>query len=106
MNTTIKKIVKEVLQEIEPTRDNDTLLIMHVLKRLGYDVGVQVKETGEPEFYIHFRSLHDLPSFETITRCRREIQNTQNQHVPTNAEVVRRRTMKAQEYRQYYSRWY
>jgi len=66
---TIHKLVLEVLTKVPETRSSDRILISEIYTNY-YDVGNmafwQVME--EPNL--------NLPSFETITRCRRKIQET------------------------------
>ena len=62
----IKQIVEEVLVEDPEARDNDIWLIIQVLRKLKFKI------------YIDYSQLNKIPSFETITRCRRLIQNTEN----------------------------
>lgn len=66
---TIHNMVLTVLSEVPETRSNDRLLISEVYNRY-FDIVNQafwqvMEEYGK-----------DLPSFETITRCRRKIQET------------------------------
>ncbi len=60
---TIKTIVEGVLEDDEKARDNDIWLILQTLRRMGFHI------------FINYGEIHKIPSFETITRIRREIQN-------------------------------
>lgn len=63
----IKKIVRELLREDPRCRTDDKWLIIQVLRKLGFS------------FWIDYRDLNKIPAFETITRCRRQIQNNENE---------------------------
>lgn len=63
-----KDIVKEMLETIPRTRDDDAILVCMVFDKLG-------KNWRLPFADIMLEvSKGRLPSFETITRCRRKIQ--------------------------------
>lgn len=78
MTEKIKKVVEEVLKEDEYARDNDVWLILQVLRRLGFGV------------YIKYSELEKMPSFETITRCRRMIQNSEHHFEPSDKVLEHR----------------
>lgn len=67
----IKQIVQEVLEEDLQARDNDTWLIIQVLRKLKFRI------------YIDYSQINKLPSFESITRCRRIIQNEEHKFEPS-----------------------
>ena len=67
---TIKQIVEDILAEDSKARNNDTWLVIQVLRKIGFKV------------FIDYRNLEDLPSFETIIRCRRFIQNKEGRFIP------------------------
>lgn len=58
----MKSIVASVLQDDVKARSSDKWLILKVLQRLGFEV------------YADYEMIAELPSFETITRCRRKFQ--------------------------------
>jgi hypothetical protein len=58
----VKDAVESVLKKDERTRDDDKWLIIQVMKEMGFKV------------YIPFDRLDAMPSFESITRCRRKYQ--------------------------------
>lgn len=62
--STISGIVEALLRESPATRASDKLLIVSVYDRYGV--------LYEPFYKVMARN--DLPSFETITRCRRKVQ--------------------------------
>ena len=58
----VKEAVKQVLSEDERARNDDKWLIIQVLQKMDFKI------------YIPFDKLDDMPSFESITRCRRKYQ--------------------------------
>jgi len=58
----VKDVVEQVLNEDKRARSNDTWLIIETLRRMGY------------KLYIPYDQINRMPSFETITRCRRKFQ--------------------------------
>ena len=58
----VKDTVEAVLQEDERSRENDTWLSLQVLRKMGYGI------------FIPYKELDDMPKFESISRCRRKLQ--------------------------------
>lgn len=61
----IYNYVEAVLKEDPRARDSDIWLVLEVLRKMGFTI------------FIDYTKMADMPSFETITRIRREIQNTE-----------------------------
>lgn len=87
----LKKVVEKVLSENLYARNEDHILIFKVYEELGFDCAVS-------DFSIKFRmgflcveSLKNLPSCESITRLRRQIQNVEKKFLPTDLDVLLRR---------------
>ena len=89
----LKKIVDEVLANHPITRENDTFLVIYVWRKLS-----------KGKFpYVPYNVIINLPSPESITRIRREIQNDEGRHLPP-PDVVERRRILEEEYRYEYAR--
>jgi hypothetical protein len=58
----VKATVEEVLAADSRARSNDTWLIFRVLQKQGFKV------------FIPFEAIDSMPAFESITRCRRKLQ--------------------------------
>jgi len=80
----IKEIVEQILKEYPRTRDDDFLLCLHVLIRMGYARKSQTSIT------IYYKNLEFAPAFETITRIRREIQNNEGRLSPSQETQEKR----------------
>lgn len=80
----IKDVVNDVLREDERARDSDKWLIIQVLRKLGIKI------------FIDYSQLKDMPSFETITRCRRFIQHNEGLY-PASGEVEAERKLRQHE---------
>ncbi len=82
----IKDVVHSILKKDSRARNNDKYLILETLRHMGFKV------------YIDYEDLEVMPSFETITRCRRYIQNEMGECLPTE-EVDQLRTEKEEDYK-------
>ncbi len=96
MNDKIKDVVEKVLKYNPDTRNNDFGLVMRVYISMGF-----AKKTKKG-ILIGFINIEDAPSFETITRVRREIQNTENR-LRADEEVEAKREKHRQELKANYS---
>ncbi len=71
----IKDFVEKVLKENGQARNDDFLLVMNVYVKMGFarkfPLGIMIKYQG----------IESAPSFETITRIRRQIQNEENRFI-------------------------
>jgi hypothetical protein len=65
----IYDIVKQILERNDNTRSSDKYLIWSVFRRLGY---VSMTEDGDE--YVKKEDFMECPSFESITRARRKVQ--------------------------------
>lgn len=97
---TTKKLVEVVLNKKPLSRDDDKLLIIYCLKLQGMKVTQTKEKTYTWEFTL--QDLEQMKSFETITRVRREIQNTEGKYLPTNPEIARQRKIREETIREYY----
>lgn len=76
----LEKIVLKLLKEYPITRKDDFILIAGVYKMLGVDVSKSFKDV--------MKNHGKLPSFESITRCRRKLQ-------ADNEELIDKASQKA-----------
>lgn len=58
----LKEAVKKVIDEDPRVIDNDKWLVIQVLRKLGIHI------------FIDYSQLKKMPSFESITRCKRNLQ--------------------------------
>jgi len=93
----IKEYVQDALEEAPITRDSDTHLILKVLNDMGY-----AKKLLDG-ILIPFEAIPSLPSFESITRCRRKFQ--EEGHYLASKEVRRERGYKEEAYRKIDEWW-
>lgn len=99
----IKDVVAEVLKETERARNEDSWLILCVLQRMGQDVE-PVYDPALRRTVIVWRivDIRDVVSFETITRCRRQVQNGEGRYLPTSPEVLLKRRIRQDAVREHY----
>ena len=80
---TYEDVVLKVLEENERARSDDFILFGSVLKRLGVDLQTTLYE------FLASAKDNKMPSFETITRCRRHIQELRTDLQDRKTAVVR-----------------
>lgn len=69
MKTTLRKIVKDVLSINKYARDDDFVLVLEVYRKMRFLAPTMAME----DVFERHKEL-GLPSFESITRCRRKLQ--------------------------------
>lgn len=79
----VEDVVIDVLEKNIRARQDDFILYGAVLKRLGIDL-----KQSMCEFLANAR-MNKMPSFETVTRCRRHCQELRQDLVDTKTAVKR-----------------
>lgn len=69
MKTTLRKIVKDILSINQYARDDDFILVLEVYRKMRFLAPTMAME----DVFERHKELR-LPSFESITRCRRNLQ--------------------------------
>lgn len=69
MKTTLRKIVKDILSINQYARDDDFILVLEVYRKMRFLAPTMAME----DVFKRHKELR-LPSFESITRCRRNLQ--------------------------------
>ena len=93
---TIRNNVVEILKKYPQTRNDDNLLVIRYLLRLGYAI-----RRGN-KISIDLLEFENFPSFESITRARRNLQNTEGMY-EAEEEVIEKRKEKQSIYKNRYS---
>jgi len=78
----IKDLIEQIMLVDERTRDCDNWLVISTLNKLGFNIPLS------------FEEVKNTISFETITRCRRFIQNSENRLLPSREVQDKRKTRK------------
>lgn len=94
-----KQKVKDVMTDFEETRNDDTLLMFYFWKVSGFTVEL---DKHNIMVNIEREDLDILPKPESICRCRREIQNTDGELLPTHMQVADKRRIGEDVMRRYY----
>ncbi len=97
-----KAMVLEVLEDSERARNCDKWLILKCLCLQGQDVEVINKESQTISWLFTIEELGRIKSFETLTRCRREIQNTDGCFLPTDPKVINKRRIREDVIKRFY----
>lgn len=88
---TISNTVKHILEVDEKSRNSDKWLIIETLRALGFKI------------YIDYKELENMPSFETISRARRKIQE-ETPSLRSNEQVEDMRKERQDEFKGYFSK--
>lgn len=70
--TTTTDLVKKILEAYPSTRNSDNLLYIKVLQYKGAEHGINLNSMSVFSFFMNIKDL-DMPSIETVGRCRRKI---------------------------------
>lgn len=84
----IKKLetyVRKQLEENPATRGDDDLLYYYVLSEMGVNLGDFIASY----FILHYRSMN-LPTIESVGRCRRKLQE-RNEHLRATPDIELKR---------------
>jgi hypothetical protein len=87
---TTKVIVRDILKTDQRARNEDLYLIYLVFRKFT-------------NIFIKFSDFRKLPSAETITRIRREL-NAKNLFLADDPKVLERRQRREREFKEYYGR--
>lgn len=80
----IEEIVLEVLERNHKPRKDDFILYGHILHKLGVDL----KNTSLYDFLGNAKK-YGYPTFETVSRCRRHIQEIRQDLIDTETAIKR-----------------
>ena len=92
----IKERVEFLLDKYPPARNNDNYLIACYIYE--YNRHLTSKDIWGKKV-ISLENFNKIPPFNSITRARRIIQNTEKRLLPTNKAVIKARRIKEQNYR-------
>ncbi len=93
---TIRNHVVEILRKHPATRKDDNLLVIRFLLKIGCG------RMKRDEIIIDLRKFDEFPAFESITRARRNLQNTEGLY-EAEEEVKEKRKEKQSIYKNRYS---
>jgi len=86
----VKEYVLKLLETDERCRNSDKWLTYQVMRKFT-------------NIYIPFEDFEKIPSFESIRRTRAHIQNKEKLFLPTDPAVIKKRRMRAEEWREFFS---
>jgi len=98
-----KKMVWGILKDSEKARNSDKWLILKALALLGEDITIWNKEKPVVKWQIPLDHLDAIPNFESIRRCRAEIQNKDQEWLPTDQDVIQARGVKEEVIKTWYA---
>jgi len=85
-------LVENILLNSERARNDDKYLVYEVLQNICRANGSKM--------FIPFELFEVFPSFETITRIRRKLQNERHLYLPS-VEVIERRTTRENDFKEW-----
>ena len=68
----LSKKVKAILEVDKQARNSDSILLLHLLRDLGEENGVDIDRMSVPMLLLHGRDL-GLPTLESVGRARRKV---------------------------------
>ena len=86
----LKSKIEWCLKNMPETRNSDIKLTLNLWLKF-YPDKVQIVNG---EYYIHMRSLYDIPREDSIKRLRAIIQGNEGRYLPTSEMVLKKRRMK------------
>lgn len=89
-------LVKSILEEHPSARENDYALIRFAAKRFGFD-GLTFDDA------VSSWAFNKLPSFESLTRARRKVQELYPE-LRSEERIAEMRAEREREYREFYGR--
>lgn len=84
----LQKIVKEILTDNPKTRGDDDLLYTKVLQKMK----INLSDYNAKDFILGYRKL-GIPTIETVGRCRRKVQATNEELKPTPQIGLKRKKL-------------
>ena len=96
---TTTDIVKGILERCPEARNSDNVLYLQVLKGIGLQRGIDLENMSVLRFFTKIKDM-DVPSIETVGRCRRKIVET-HPELAGNSTVEGYRTANEETYREY-----
>lgn len=68
----LSKKVKAILEVDKAARNSDSILLLHLLRDMGSEQGLDIDKMSLPMYLIHGRDLQ-LPTLESVGRARRKV---------------------------------
>lgn len=95
-------VVERVLEKHQIARNNDLWLIM--LTWVAQKGAVRIEHEENEGFFIPFEAFDKLLMPESITRSRRFLNYEENKYLPTDPEVLRKRRLREEKFKEEFSK--
>lgn len=96
---TTTELVKYILEKYPNARNSDNELYIKVLQYVGEAKGINIDDMSVLSFFVRIKQL-DIPSIETVGRCRRKIVET-HPELAGNGDVEAGRILNEETFRDY-----
>ena len=70
---TTTQLVKHALEQMPETRNSDNLLYLEIIRYISHKKGVDILKLPMEQFF-KYLTANEIPSIETVGRCRRKLQ--------------------------------
>ena len=80
--------VNWILQNLEKTRDDDKALYYSVVWNFYKEAFIEYEPN---QFAVKMSHIYQIPSFESVRRCRATIQNKEKLYLPLKPETIKKR---------------
>lgn len=98
----LKVIVENILRADPSTRNDNDRLVMAVYIQIAYEKGIMIQNHSFTTV-ISCRKSWGLPSYESVTRCRRKLQEA-DPSLRSDDNVEAMREVREEEYREWATR--
>jgi len=96
---TTTELVKDLLEKYPKARNSDNYLYIKVLQHKGAAKGINLEQMSVFNFFMRIKEL-DVPSIETVGRCRRKIVES-HPELAGNGDVEAGRMLQEETFRDY-----
>ena len=88
----LEKDVKQILKNIPASRASDDLLYVTLIEKRLAGQGRSLERISAKDYLIHYRN-YNLPTIESVGRCRRKLQEKDASLKPSSSVVLHRKEM-------------
>ena len=88
----LEKDVKQILKNIPATRASDDLLYVTLIEKRLAGQGRSLERISAKDYLLHYRN-YNLPTIESVGRCRRKLQEKDETLKPSESVQLHRKEM-------------
>ena len=88
----LEKDVKQILKNIPASRASDDLLYVTLIEKRLAGLGRSLERISAKDYLLHYRN-YNLPTIESVGRCRRKLQEKHKELKPSKSVLLHRKEM-------------